>query len=247
MESRPPAASPFAPPQAPIESPTTPPAGSFVFRPLAGLARAWTVVMAVTVLIELVIVASAGMKLSLLERMKVDSEGGASLSELAAMDESSLWIDVTYALVAVASVVIFCMIMVRSNRNASSFNTKVMHFTPGWAAGYFFVPVLALWKPYQAMREIWQASSPIRYDLDFPGLIPLWWAAFLAHSFAGQLLGRLTLRAKGLEGLHTTTWVEIISSVATIIAAVLSTLLVRALAVRQDQRPADAQSMTTTG
>ena len=32
-------------------------------------------------------------------------------------------------------------------------------FTPGWSVGWFFVPIMNPWKPFQAMREIWQASA----------------------------------------------------------------------------------------
>ncbi len=32
--------------------------------------------------------------------------------------------------------------------------------TPGWAVGYFFVPIVGLYKPYQLLDEVWQSSDP---------------------------------------------------------------------------------------
>jgi hypothetical protein len=34
-----------------------------------------------------------------------------------------------------------------------------MTYSSGWAVGYFFVPLLNLFRPYQVMQEIWKASE----------------------------------------------------------------------------------------
>ena len=54
---------------------------------------------------------------------------------------------------------LFCLFMPRANRNARAFGSS-MSISPGWAAGWFFVPIANLWMPYQAMKEIWQGSDP---------------------------------------------------------------------------------------
>ena len=43
------------------------------------------------------------------------------------------------------------------NLNCHGF-TSNMHFTPGWAVGWFFVPLLNCFRPYQVMQEIWKVS-----------------------------------------------------------------------------------------
>ena len=47
----------------------------------------------------------------------------------------------------------------RANHNARQLGADDMRFTPGWAVGWYFVPIAWFWKPYQAMKEIWLASA----------------------------------------------------------------------------------------
>jgi hypothetical protein len=56
-------------------------------------------------------------------------------------------------------VVIFCIWIYRANYNARQLGATDMKFSPGWAVGWYFIPIANLWKPYQAMCEIWQASA----------------------------------------------------------------------------------------
>ena len=56
-----------------------------------------------------------------------------------------------------------------------------MRFTPGWAIGWYCVPVACFWRPYQAMTEIWRAS---RNPSDWRGepvspLLRWWWILWL--------------------------------------------------------------------
>ncbi|MDB5677060.1 DUF4328 domain-containing protein [Sphingomonas bacterium] len=61
--------------------------------------------------------------------------------------------------------------------------------SPGWAVGWYFVPVAALWKPYEAMVEIVESSGARR-----PGqwafvrdLIGWWWAAWIGRGILGSI------------------------------------------------------------
>ena len=69
--------------------------------------------------------------------------------------------------------------------------------TPGWAVGYYFIPIVSLWKPYQAMKEIWMASV----DEEKPSsVLGTWWTFWILSGIIGQISLRLTLRG-GDEGL----------------------------------------------
>ena len=64
----------------------------------------------------------------------------------------------------------------RANYNARQLGAQKMKFTPGWSIGYYFVPILILWKPYQAMKEIWKAShNSIDWSSDKGGAILVLW------------------------------------------------------------------------
>ncbi|HVZ30091.1 MAG TPA: DUF4328 domain-containing protein [Asticcacaulis sp.] len=66
-------------------------------------------------------------------------------------------------------------------RNAHVLRPAAKFSTPGWAVGWFFVPIASLYKPYQALRDIWIASyGPVNGQyLKGPPLIVLWWWSFL--------------------------------------------------------------------
>ncbi len=68
-----------------------------------------------------------------------------------------------------------------ANANVRALGAEGLRFAPGWAVGWYFVPLANLWKPYQAMKEIWQASAT-KNDWDevkIPALLPWWWAFWL--------------------------------------------------------------------
>jgi hypothetical protein len=97
----------------------------------------------------------------------------------------------------VTSVVIFCMWVHRANRNARALGSAAMRFTPGWSVGWFFIPIMNLWKPMQAMREIWHISENPHQDPpeETPPQVGTWWTLWLVTNFLGQLSLRYSLRA----------------------------------------------------
>jgi hypothetical protein len=74
--------------------------------------------------------------------------------------------------------------MHRASANLRGLGRYGMVFTPGWCAGWFFVPFANLVKPVQAMAEIWRASAPNESEGSWvrsrsTPLIPVWWATWL--------------------------------------------------------------------
>gem|GEM_PF-413908 len=80
----------------------------------------------------------------------------------------------------------------RANFNARQLGAEGMRFTPGWAVGSYFIPIVNLWKPYQAMKEIWKASSsPSNWQGAPSGaLLGIWWFLWLLSAFANYAVFR---------------------------------------------------------
>lgn len=76
-----------------------------------------------------------------------------------------------------------------------------MEYTPGWAVGWFFVPFANLWKPYQAMKELWALNADDGRDaVGMAGLLPpLWWFLWLAWNIVSNAAGRMSWRATTFE------------------------------------------------
>ena len=93
-----------------------------------------------------------------------------------------------------------------------------MEFTPGWSVGYYFIPILNLYKPFRAMKEIWQVShNPVSWKSD--ETVPIlngWWALWILSGILGQLSFRLSMSANTIGSLRTSTGVSILSAIVDI-------------------------------
>ena len=63
-----------------------------------------------------------------------------------------------------------------------------MPFSPGWAVGWFFIPIANLYKPYQVMNAVWQVSHA-KAPTD-PVPVRRWWGLAIASVV---LMGMLVL------------------------------------------------------
>lgn len=120
----------------------------------------------------------------------------------------------------------------RMNSNIHVLGANHLRFTPGWAVGWYFVPVANLWKPYQVMRELWLASSnPADWQADRAGkLVGWWWAGWLACLLI-SFVSFTYLASYSVEDdvFATLMWVEVlgvVSSALVLVTAILAYLVV---------------------
>ncbi len=116
-----------------------------------------------------------------------------------ALDEGSLITSVPALLYILSFAVSGFLILkwiYRVSRNAHSF-AEDLQVSPPWAVGWYFIPIAALWKPFQALREAWQASTkPDSWkDVPVPARLRWWWGLWLVSSFLGQIALRLSTAA----------------------------------------------------
>lgn len=81
----------------------------------------------------------------------------------------------------------FCWVYL-VNRNAQQWNSA-MTISPGWNVGWFFVPIAALWKPFEGIRETRGATI----DPEAPAWVPvpiwlnLWWGLWVMAAIYGTM------------------------------------------------------------
>jgi uncharacterized protein DUF4328/uncharacterized protein DUF4339 len=119
-------------------------------------------------------------------------------------------------------------------QNLKAFRVRNLRFTPGWAAGGFFVPFLNFVRPFQVFRELWKASDPSSNEENWVSastgpLLIAWWAGFLFMCLLGQI------------ALHLPTDVDasgfgMFSDLVSIAATVLAILVVRKINERQQTK-----------
>ncbi len=135
----------------------------------------------------------------------------------------------------------------RANHNARHLGADGMRYTPGWAVGWYFVPIAWFWKPYQAMKEIWKASAdPADWGRQTVSPLLHWWwilwiVPFWGVSLVDWAVGR-SLAEAGTETLDAA--MSIVSSALDILLvfvllAIMGTVNRMQMAHRQEQAAAD--------
>lgn len=95
------------------------------------------------------------------------------------------------------SIVLVGMWIHRAHANLHAAGLASLRYSPGWSVGWFFVPVLNLFKPYDAMRELWNAShgAAERFDSPAPAQLPIWWGLWIGGNIANNIAERMQTSA----------------------------------------------------
>ena len=112
-----------------------------------------------------------------------------------------------FIIINLAAIVVFLMWINRAYKNLSPLGATNLRFTSGWAVGWFFVPIMSLFRPYQVVSEIMRASNPNANTADSsswrnlptPTIVGWWWALFLISNFIGQIGFQMIFRGEELS------------------------------------------------
>jgi Domain of unknown function (DUF4328) len=198
----------------------------------------------VVVLLAIQIVFLAAEAVTLVRRINLLSQirsGSYSLTgQVSGADAAVNTTEAIVSVVFVTTVVFWCVWQHHAQYNAIRFATGPLQFTPGWAVGWWFIPIANLWKPFQTVRELWKAShgGDAWRTLATWSLIGWWWAIWLAsnvHFWAGSSGGGMSFGTAPTGSPVTPTDVinrdawELFSTALTVVAALLAIKLVRTI------------------
>ena len=117
-----------------------------------------------------------------------------SQSEFIENNNRTLLIGSVAMLINIITIVIFLIWINRANKNARALGAKDMQFSPGWCVGWWFIPIASLWKPYQAVREIWKTSKSLdNWQAQENSTIALWWSLWIITGILNQIIVRWSL------------------------------------------------------
>ena len=146
----------------------------------------------------------------------------------------------TWLILSFLSTGVFFLIWIyRAHRNLPVLGALNLKYGPGWAVGGLFVPFLNLFRPYQVVKEIWNASDPDFIDNSSEGtssLIGWWWVSFLISIFVGRVAGTMADGAKTASDLLTASWISLISFVLMAVEGVFGILVIKGIDLRQEER-----------
>jgi hypothetical protein len=154
------------------------------FIPLRALARWATALLVATLVTAWVAVGVDLHELRLLFR----ASGGESVEPLAReawslTDQVLFWVQVSLFATTAG---VFLAWLYQARVNVRAMGARRLRFGRSWTLASFLVPVLNAFRPYQVVREVWQASDPGNLDpfnwrsVEVPLLLGAWWGAFLA-------------------------------------------------------------------
>jgi hypothetical protein len=93
-----------------------------------------------------------------------------------------------YFAIFIASVIIIARWIHRAHANIVNTGQR-LETTPGWAVGWFFVPLANLFKPFQAMRELWNAShlAGDYFNQESDPLLRYWWGFWIVGNIVANI------------------------------------------------------------
>lgn len=208
------AESPFAPPRThPVES-GAPPA-TLDLESLDARARIATIAIAATAGLGVLVTLAGGLA------AESDELGGAMLL---------MGLALALLGVAITGIVTFLMWLKRASLNARALHPEVVFETSlGWTTGWWFVPLMNLFRPARTVHEIWhwssverEAASDVKFGSSMPPALNLWWAAWIGSMITERIAQRVEVLV-----------VELIAAGVTCVAAVLCIKMMKELNERQ--------------
>jgi hypothetical protein len=136
-----------------------PAAGGVEFHDPMTVARILKAALWISIAIDVFAIMSGLLELQLLQGFQTGKYASSEIVALAeANDSRQRIVGIAQITVLIVAAIIFLRWTYIVHDNKRRLGAQGLCFTPGWALGWFFVPVANLWKPYQAMREAWQVS-----------------------------------------------------------------------------------------
>ncbi|MHC4744177.1 MAG: DUF4328 domain-containing protein [Planctomycetota bacterium] len=129
------------------------------------------------------------------------------------------------------ALVFFLIWVHRANFNARGLGNVRMEYTPGWAVGWYFIPIMSLWKPYYVMKEIYQVSKNPQHWLtqeDVHPLVGLWWFFWIISWVLGGAV-RMSRRAETFDEIIHAGKISIAANIADILSIITCMVLVSAV------------------
>lgn len=109
-------------------------------------------------------------------------------SQLNMASTISAYLILTLWIVSFFATVVIAMWIFRAHANLRAAGVKGLKFSPGWAVGWYFIPIANCIQPLYAMRELLRVSDPkaLQAMREPPELMP-WWICFVVSNIVSTI------------------------------------------------------------
>ncbi|NUO74179.1 MAG: DUF4328 domain-containing protein [Frateuria sp.] len=128
--------------------------------------------------------------------------------------------------------------------NVRALGAKGLDDSPGWAVGWYAVPVMNLVRPLRSMAQIWLGSAaPARWQkLATPRLLVAWWCFWIAGNLSYWFVTQYLQPEHTFQGLHTQQMLLLSGQALNLASAALFLLVVQRLTRMQMEEHARQQA-----
>jgi len=194
------------------------------------LARICTALVGLSIVAELAYAWDAYSLRSYLDAIDAGTLTGPELdAEAERVEQQGTVIGLGFGAIAFVTMIFSAVWIYRASWNARQLRPLEGRITPGWAVGWFFVPIMSLWKPYQAMKQTWEAS----HDAGVPGFVPAWWGLWVVTSLTSNAGFQMSMKAEYTDDFRMVSTIDLISAPLNILCAVLFIRLINAITAAQ--------------
>lgn len=208
------------------------------YRPAKGRADWTTFFLVAHGAIAIVFIISTIAEIGLLQR--IESGQFVSDSEVNANDIRQAIILLLYSASYIIAAVAFLRWIYLASKNLAPLGVSGQRFSPGWAVGWWFIPIMWLFRPYQVMAEIWRGSYPETgpeawQDLPVSPLMGFWWAAWLVSNWIANVSILILFSSDtSIDALITSYIIFIASDIVSLASLILAIILIRQITSNQD-------------
>jgi hypothetical protein len=203
------------------------------FERVDGLSRVLSTLLVIGIVGDVVNIVVTFLEIQTLERFQ---NGLTSIQGVDDAFDRSRVVGIGVIVVYLGAVVVWLVWQHRGQSNLVALAVPRLTFTPGWAVGWWLIPIANLWKPFQTMRELWKASDGDEAWWRSPTwpVIGWWWACWVVFN----ILYNTTIRFYGSVSATVRSYIigdrfSIAGDLVSIVAGVLAISIVRSVTDRQ--------------
>ncbi len=180
---------------------------------------------------------------------RILTKSGVTLAQIRSNDTRQQLVNGGHAIVAIIAGILVLRWIYIAYKNLPALGAVDLKFTPRWVVGFFLLPVLSLYRPYQAVAEIWRVSKPdynastgTKHEAQpIERILIFWWLSWLIVGILAVIGLGINLE-KTIVSLQRGTWLTLVSNVMDIVAGVLFIQILRKLDTWQHEKFSSQQT-----
>ena len=193
------------------------------YRDARGLAKVVIILLALNAVIYLALGGINALYYSVLSAEELNLDKAESVESMMVICGISM------AIVFLVTVIIFCVWTNRMMKNTWAIRGGNHLTTPGWAVGWYFIPLVSMWKPLGAVQQMRDAVY------SGPGGLNLtpWWGFWIISNVLSRISAKMPTET--IEELQTSAFFDTVTSPIDCVSAIFALLMVKKLTNKQHE------------